>query len=175
MSILKFLGLGADEQVDGSSEVESIRRISRELAQLEADRARYIASLAYLLGRVAHADLDISEEETRTMEAIVREKSDLPEEQAVLVVEMAKQQNRLFGHVENFLVTREFNSLADRGQKLQLLDCLFAVSAADESISTVEDREIRQIASELLLEHKDFIRVRSHYRDYLDVLKRPDE
>ena len=177
MSLLKFLGLvsNQDDRSSSSSDVNSIRRISRELEQMEPERARYLAAFAYLLGRVAHADLDVSDEETRAMEEIVRSKSELPEAQAVLIIEIAKQQNRLFGHVENFLVTREFDNLADQKQKLGLLDCLFAVSAADESVSTVEDREIRQIASELRLGHRDFIRVRSRYREFLDVLKKPDQ
>ena len=53
-----------------------------------------------------------------------------------------------------------------------LLDCLFAIAAAHESISTVEDNEISQIADELRIEHPDFIYVRSKYRDHLSVLKK---
>ena len=63
--------------------------------------------------------------------------------------------------------------MATHEQKLALLDCLFAVSAADTSISTIEDNVIRQIATELRLEHKDFISVRSRYRDHLAVLQDP--
>jgi hypothetical protein len=38
-------------------------------------------------------------------------------------------------------------------------------------VSNVEDNEIRQVASELLLEHWDFIAVRLRYRDKLSVLR----
>jgi uncharacterized tellurite resistance protein B-like protein len=69
-------------------------------------------------------------------------------------------------------VTREFNRIATHEQKLALLECLFAVSAADESISTVEDNEVRQIADELRIEHPEFIAARSAFRDYLAVLKK---
>lgn len=175
MSILRFLGLGGDAQSPEATDsaTESVRKIARKLEEMDPQKARYIAAFAYLLGRVAHSDDDISDEETRIMEQIVMQKGKLPEEQAVMVIEIAKRQNRLFGHVENFLVSREFNDLASRDQKLYLLDCLFALSSADQSISVREDREIRQIASELLLQHEDFIRVRSRYRDHLDVLKKP--
>jgi len=98
----------------------------------------------------------------------------LPEEQAIMVVQIAKTQNLLFGHTENYLVTRQFNEIADRNQKLDLLSCLFAVSASDQDVSGAEDREIRQVASELKLRHKDFIAVRSSYRDHLSVLKKPE-
>ncbi|HUV13802.1 MAG TPA: TerB family tellurite resistance protein [Acidobacteriota bacterium] len=173
MSILRFLGLSSDQETEGqqNQDVESIRKISQQLAEMEPQRARYVAAFAYLLGRVAHADRDISQDEDQEMERIVMEKGHLPKEQAVMIVEIAKRQNQLFGHVENFLVTREFNHLASREMKMDLLNCLFAVSSSDESVSTVEDREIRQITSELLLEHSDFIETRSKYRGFLDVLK----
>ncbi|MBI1956808.1 MAG: TerB family tellurite resistance protein, partial [Acidobacteria bacterium] len=54
-----------------------------------------------------------------------------------------------------------------------LLDCLYAVSSADKSISTVEDNEIRKISRELKLSHQDYIGVRLAYRDCLAVLQKP--
>jgi uncharacterized tellurite resistance protein B-like protein len=48
---------------------------------------------------------------------------------------------------------------------------LFSVAAANKSISTIEDNEIRQIAAELKLRHDQFISVRLKYRAHLDVLK----
>jgi uncharacterized tellurite resistance protein B-like protein len=106
------------------------------------------------------------------MERIVSKHGRLPEEQAVIVVQMAKTRSALFGGTENYPVTREMRRIASREQKLALIDCLFAVSAADESISTVEDGVVRQIATELGLEHRDFVAVRARYRDRLAVLRR---
>jgi uncharacterized tellurite resistance protein B-like protein len=174
-TILKFLGLsegkaGAGES--GGAETETVRRIVDALDRLEPDRARYVAAFAYNLSRVAHADSKVSREETREMERIVRGLGGLPEEQAILVVQMAKTQALLFGGTENFLVTREFNRIATREQKLALLECLFAVSAADRSISTIEDNEVRKISRELQLEHTDFIAARSVFREHLAVLKK---
>lgn len=173
MSILNFFRSVVAGPAPAAGDVDSIRKISRALEEMPPDKARFIAAFAYLLGRVAHADSRVSPEETLTMERIVAERGGLPEEQAVMVIEIAKLQNRLFGHVDNFLVTREFNQLATKEQKLQLLECLFAVSSSDRSISAAEDTEIRQIASELLMEHREFIEVRSAFRDYLEVLKKP--
>jgi uncharacterized tellurite resistance protein B-like protein len=179
-SILKFLGLDRPKEraAAGKStapETETVRKIVDALDRLEPERARYVAAFAYILSRVAHADTQISQEETRAMERIVGKTSGLPEEQAILVVQMAKTQSLLFGGTENFLVTREFNKIATRAQKLGLLECLFAVSAADESVSTVEANEIRRISKELLLELADYTAARSAYREHLAVLKRPPE
>jgi uncharacterized tellurite resistance protein B-like protein len=175
VSIWKILGFGGSEAEDAPEGpgAGTLRRIAEALERLPEDRARYIAAFAYTLGRVANADLEISREETRAMERIVRELGGLGEEEAVLVVEIAKAQNRLFGSTENFLVTREFGASSTHDQKLRLLHCLFAVSAADESVSAVEDNEIRRIATELGLMHEDYIGARSQFRSYLSVLKKP--
>ena len=174
MSVLKFLGLEQkDAAASAAAETDTVRRITDALDRLDPDRARYIAAFAYILSRVSHADLNISPEETRAMEQILVERGGLPEAQAILVVQMAKTQSLLFGGTENFLVTREFNKIATREQKVALLDCLFAVSSSDESISVTEDNEIRQITSELRLDHADFIAARSRYRQHLAVLKEP--
>ena len=135
----------------------TVRKIVSELEAMPRERARFVAAFAYILGRVAHADQQISAEETAAMEEIVCRFGDLPEEQAVLVVQIAKGQNRLFGGTENFLVTREFRDISSPDERRHLLDCMFAVSAADDSISTVEESQIRQIASELGFTHRQFV------------------
>jgi uncharacterized tellurite resistance protein B-like protein len=171
MSILDLLGLGAKPQADPDLGTETVRKIVAELEALEPEKARYIAAFAYIMGRVAQADRQISGEETRAMEEIVRQLAHLPEAQAVLVVEMAKSQNRLFGGTENFLVTREFAEISTPDQRQELLDCLFAVSVADESISSVEEAQIRQIASELGFSHREYVEARSVYSQHREVLK----
>jgi len=156
-----------------SAETESVRRITKVLDQMQPDHARYIAAFAYILSRVARSDQDVSPEETRVMEEIVAKQGDFAEEQAIIVVQMAKMQSTLFSGIEDYVVTREFNGIASREQKIALLHCLFAVSSANHSISGLEDAAMRQIARELKLTHKDYIDVRLHYRDHLDVLKAP--
>ncbi len=173
MSVWRMLGFEKHRVLSdtASPETETVRKIVNALDGMEPALARYVAAFAYLLSRVAQADHTISPEETRAMERIVMERGKLPEEQAILIVQMAKTQNRLFGGTENFLVTREFNEIATREQKLALLHCLYSVAAADQSVSTLEDNEIRNISKELLLSHEDFIDVRLEYRQYLSVLK----
>lgn len=152
-------------------ETETVRKIVQELDNLEPERARYVAAFAYILNRVARADMHVSDVEVREMERQVVRLSRLPDNQAILVVQMAKTQATLFGGTENFLVTQEFNRIASLEQKLALLDCLFAVAAADQVISSVEDREIRLINDELQLTHDQFIGARYKFRQYLGVLK----
>ena len=176
MSMLEFLGFGMKTAqapaAAASAETETVRKIVAALDSMDPDRARFIAAFAFLLCRVARADVHISPSEIRAMERIVVERGGLPEEQAILVVQMAKTQSTLFGGTENFLVTREFNRIATQEQKLALLDCLFAL-ASDEMISTVEDNEISRICREIQISHDEFVSARLAYREYRAVLKKP--
>lgn len=175
MRILDFLGFGKlpSAASRSSAETDTVRKIAAALDRLEPDHARYVAAFAYLLSRVAHADMNISADETQAMERIVQEKGGLPQEQAIMIVQMAKTQSVLFGGTENFLVTREFNKIASREQKIALLHCLFAVSVAEGHVSSAEETTIRKIASELRLDHADFIAVKGTYRDQLATRQDP--
>src|SRR6185436_10187355 len=105
MSILKYLGLEprASAAQTSQGDTDTVRRIVGALDQLDPDQARYIAAFAYILSRVARADLEVSPEETGTMERLLVERGSLSEPQAVIVVQMAKARNLLFGGTENFL------------------------------------------------------------------------
>jgi uncharacterized tellurite resistance protein B-like protein len=172
VSLRRWLGLDAQGPEPAS---DSIAEIERALGGMDATRARYIACFAYLLGRVARADHDISAEEARQMETTVTALGDLEPAHASIVVQIARAQGLRFGGTEDFIVAREFGKIATREQKLALLECLYAVSAADESVQLAEDNEIRRITSELNLEHGDFIAARMSYRKHMDVLRARDK
>jgi uncharacterized tellurite resistance protein B-like protein len=171
MSLLGFLGLKREEQTNDIGDTETVRRVVRELEAMDPEKARYIAAFAYILSRVANADLEISSVETQKMEEIIEKFGNLPSGQATLVVQIAKSQNRLLGPTEDFLVTREFKKISTLQQRQELLDCMFAVSAADDSISSAEEAQIRQISSELGFTHSDYITARLRYSDKREVLK----
>jgi uncharacterized tellurite resistance protein B-like protein len=174
MSLLRFLGLGHDAPAGGGgAETETVRRVVAALDRMEPETARHVARFAYVLGRVASADQGVSAEETRIMERAVMERGGLTEEQAILVVQIAKSQQKLLGGTEDYLVTREFASTATHEQKVALLHCCMAVAAVDADVSGPEDSVVREIAGELGLSHDEFIAARSEYRDALAVLKSP--
>ena len=173
MSLLKRLGLkGSASRSSAERETETVRRIAARLERLDPDQARYLACFAYVLARVAQADLEIDEAESRQMEETVHQLAELSEAEAALVVEIAKNQTRLFGGTENYVVTREFRRISDKAQRAKLLQCLFAIAAADGSISGVENAEINAIAEELGFTGPETNALRSRFRDKLSVFKR---
>ena len=101
------------------------------------------------------------------METLVREQGQLSQDHAVVVVQLAKASNLLFGGTANFLVARQFSELSTYDQKLALMRCLFTLSAADEAISTAEEGEIHRIAKELRIDHPDLVALRISHQRYL--------
>ena len=167
-SLRSWMGVDAPKE----REFAPLRDTLNALDQLEPDRARFLAAFAYLLGRVAHADQDVSAEETRAMEALVTEHGQIAPDQAMVVVQLAKTSNLLFGGTANFMVAREFSAMASYEQKLALVKCLFAVSATDDSISLAEESEIHRIAKELGIQQPDLIALRVSHKQYLPGVSR---
>lgn len=172
MSLLRFIGLGASAS-HGSArgDTETVRRIAATLEALPPDRARYLAAFAYVLARVASADLRIDEHETARMQEIVSAHSEVTDAAAALVVEIAKSQARLLGGTENYVVTREFVKISTREQRAELMHCLFAIGAADGSISGTENAEIAAIADELGFSRAELNGLRVQYREQLSVMR----
>lgn len=161
--------LGDEDETAASAGV--LDTISAAVDRLEPRHARIVAAFAYLLSRVAHADQEVTPDETAAMQRIVREVGGLPDEEASLVVQLATLQHVQHRGTADYLVAREFNEVATPEEKRRLLSCLFAVSASDEHIVTVEDNEIRQIARVLRIEHAEYVRLRAAHRRHLAVLR----
>lgn len=168
MSLLKFLGIDSlAKQARERGDTASVRRIAAQLERLEPEDAKFLASFAYVLARVASADLEISEEETAEMERLVTLLASLSAGEAALVVQIAKTQSHVLGDTENYVVTREFRRIATREQRVHLLQCLYAVAAADGTISGGETSVIASIAEELGFTRAEANALRSRYREQL--------
>ena len=175
MAMLRFLGLGkqaassppTESATRSESETQTVRRIVAELQQLDPDRRRFLAGFAYVVSRAAHADLNVTADETRLMEQIVAQIGGLPEAQAVLVVEIAKNQGEMYGGTEDYLVTRELAAHVSAEQRRAAVEACYAVAAADGAITSEETAELGQIANELGLPGEELTEIRRSYADKL--------
>jgi uncharacterized tellurite resistance protein B-like protein len=155
---------------DAAGEAEVIRRISAELDAMPEDRARYLAGFAYILSRAALADMTVTDDEIRQMEQTVIEVGAIPEAEAVLVVEMAKTQSKLYGATEDYIITRDWSSRATTEQKLALLRACYVV-AETGLISAEENATLQQIANEFGLDADQVKAVRSEFYERLSVVQ----
>ena len=165
-AIRSWLGLGGGNV----AEPAPLRELVDALDRLEPARAKHLARFAYLLGRVAHADRHVSDDERRAMETLVEQHGGLTPEQAMLVVSLAKTSNLLFGGTADFIVAQEFAETASYDEKLALARCLFAVGAADAAISMAEETEIHRITNHLKILPADLTRLRVEHKTFLPGL-----
>jgi len=163
-SLVEWLRLGSTA---AASDPTPLRELIETLDRLEPSRARYLARFAYLLGRVAHADRDISSEETRAMEALIVQVGGLTPDQATVVVGLAKTSNLLFGGTADYQIALEFAEAASYEEKLSLGRCLFAVASSDQQISLAEEAEIHRILNQLRILPADLIQLRVEHGRYL--------
>jgi uncharacterized tellurite resistance protein B-like protein len=153
------------------SDTETVRRIAGQLDALPVDRARYLAAFAYILTRAAAADLDISQAESRAIEQLVAEHGGLPDAQAVLVAQIARNQSLLYSGTEDYLVTRQFRELASVDDRLALLRCCYLVGAADDTITSLESDTLQQIAKELDLDRESVNVIRNEFAPKLSAIQ----
>jgi uncharacterized tellurite resistance protein B-like protein len=170
-SLRKLLGLVHDDD-DTSGEGEATRAIAEALSTLPAEQSRFYAAFAFLLARVAGADLRIADEERREMEKILVQVAGISADEARLVIRIADTKNDELGATHNYLVTRHFGQIGSEADKIRLLECLCAVAAADDTISGSESAEIISIAQELGLGRAQALAVRSGWKEKLAEFKR---
>ena len=147
------------------------RRLQDELSRLGAERFEYLAGFAGLLARVAGAEGGISAAEATAMAARLRSAGNLSETDATLIADMLRHERDCLAAIQSHELTRAINAGATEAEKQALLDCLYAVAAADHLVSDVEEQEIRRVAEAILIPHRVLMDIRARYRDRLEALQ----
>lgn len=170
MSLLRFLGLGATG-AGRDAEPESLILLGRQLESLPPESARLTAAFAYLLARVAGADLRTEASEQDAMADRLAQFGEVDAETAAALAAAAVRAADLHSATDDHLVARAFADMADADERRRLLRCLYAVAAADDTITTLEDNEIFEIATAIGVGRPEVIAIRSEWRDALGTLR----
>lgn len=170
LSLLSALGLATDAEAPAAPR-PFLRRLQDELARHGAERLEYLAAFAGQLARVAGVEDGISAEEATAIAAQLCAAGRLSEADATLIADLLRHEGEGLAAVQPHELTRAINAGATAEEKPALLDCLYAVAAADHLVSDVEEREIRRVAEAILVPHRVLMEIRSRYRDRLEVLR----
>lgn len=154
-----------------AGETASVRKIGAQLASLPPARARFVAAFAYLLGRAANADLEITDDEAAEMTRIVADVGGLDAGTTALVVDLARAQADKFGATEDFLVTREFTAISTMDDRERLLRCCLLVMAADDEVNASEGWLVNRMAEELGIERTHLNRIRAEFHDRISGVR----
>lgn len=171
MSLLSRL-FGRLRRPEVDDRPDTLRLIAAELSESPPERARFLAAFAYVLARVAHADMQVDADELRQMERTLVEQGDLSETEARLTARIALDRAGEVGGTDDYRVTRELRRLTEKPARVGLMRCLLALAAADDSITTDESREFTAIGEELGFSRSEISALRYEYRDRLAELQR---
>ena len=167
--LLEALGLG--REAPPASKGTLYAKLHARLGDLGPDRVEYLTAFAGLLARAAFGDSEISPAEEQAMVDCLRDRTGLSDLEAELVADIARKATETLYGVEDYLLTRAFNAHGADADKEILLDCLYTVVAADGTIPSAEDDEIKRIGKAILVPHAKILEIRARYRDRLAVLR----
>ena len=147
---------------------ESVRA---HMSDADEDTVRIVTALAGLLACVAYADRYYAESEREQVRRVLSGIHGLPRAGVETISALLDENiSRLAATAfQNYL--RDLRDLADHDTRLQVLEALMELAAADDEVSTVETNLLRRTAAGLGLSSDDYHEVQARYRDKLSVLK----
>jgi uncharacterized tellurite resistance protein B-like protein len=132
----------------------------KELNIPEAD-LRKLSLAGGLLAQVANVDRVITETEFNRMVEALQLYWEVDEPTAVFISEVATAE--VTAALDYYRITREFFALTTEAERVQFLDLLFAIAAADGGVSPQESENIRRISVSLNLAQRQFIAARAKF------------
>ena len=169
----RWLGrAGVIEEAEGAEQL--YRALRDELKELDDETVLVITAIVGLLGAVAYADCDFSEVEQQRMRQELLRINGMSARGVETVCAALSRHILEIATVQAPRYSRILRELADHELRIQVLEMLVALAAADQVITSAETNVMRQITSSLGLSQHDYNEVQSKYRDQLAVLKQPE-
>lgn len=159
----------------GPSKPEAATRLEAvvraHVAAPDEDTLKIIVAAAGLLGTVAYADRDYSEVEERRIRTELARVPKLSGAAMDAVCAVLREQIVSVATVEAPIYARALRELTELEQRLQILDILVDLAAADEEISVAETNVLRQTTTALGLSQDDYNASQLRHRDKIRALK----
>jgi uncharacterized tellurite resistance protein B-like protein len=157
------------EQIEGAEQIHATLR--RELTEMDEESLLVVTAIVGLLGAVAYADCDYSEAEQQRVQQELSRIEGLSHHGVEAVRDVLKRHIVEVSTVQLPRYSRILRELADPELRLQVLEMLLALAAADQTITSQETNVIRQIANAMGLTQRDYNAAQQKYREHLAVLK----
>lgn len=140
----------------------------------DADDAtvRIVTAIAGLLGAVAYADREYTDEEQTLVRSELEQIQGLTPDGVQAICVGLKQHIVEISTVYGPRFTRDLKTHGAHDLRMQVLELLMKAAAADGKISVQETNVIRRTAHALGLSQTDYNLVQSRYEDKLGILQR---
>jgi uncharacterized tellurite resistance protein B-like protein len=146
------------------------RAVQRELPGADDDTLRIVAAIAGVLGTVAYADRSYTPSEEQRIRADLERVAGLSASGVGAICAVLRDHIAEVSTIEAPVYARELLQLADRELRLQILDALVDVAAADDEIVVAETNLLRLTATALGLSQEEYNASQARHRDKLKVL-----
>jgi uncharacterized tellurite resistance protein B-like protein len=159
------------EQADRKNAAELYEAVRRGLGDDDDVHVRIVGSIAALLLCVAYADLDYADSEEAVLRDTLHRVHGLDEPGLGAILLVLREHTVTIASAESSTYARELLDLADEDFRLELLDALVDLAAADDVITVAETNMLRGIARALGLSQQQYNASQGRHRDKLAVLK----
>ncbi len=136
-------------------EVQRRLDLDKTSLDIDEDRLRKLSLAGGLMARVAHVDLEVSDDEYKAIASSLIDEWGISTDEAAYVTEVAVSE--IGPDMDYYRLAREFFTSTNREERAKFLNILFSIANADGFVSNEETEEIRAISNSLRLTHRQFI------------------
>ena len=153
----------------GAEELE--RLVRQALGEKDEESILVVVALAGLLGAAAYADRDYSEREDALVRSELARVHGMPETAVDAVCAALRRHIVQVSTVEVPRYCRLLRELGDRELRVEVLEVLVDLAAADGAITTAESNVLRQVTTALGLGQNDYNDAQAKHRERIAALK----
>jgi uncharacterized tellurite resistance protein B-like protein len=135
------------------------------------ETVRIVVSVAGLLACVAYADREYSEPEQQKVKSELARVRGLSDTGIAEICAILKGNIFELTNAAEQAYLRDLRELTDYEMRIDVLDVLLSLAAADENVSVTETNFLRRAATLLGISADDYNEIQARYRDKLSVLK----
>ncbi len=167
---MMFWKRDSDAQVPELSE-QLLAIVGAQLPEADPATVRTVAAISGLLACVAFSDRTLHEAERRHLRDVLGRVHGIRSGGADAICELLERHLTQLTVVNPHMYTRSLRELTDRETRLEVLEVLLEVGAADGELSFEETQMLRRLTGALGLEQSDYNIAQAHHRDRLSSNK----
>ncbi len=164
--------IGRANRIEALGDLQELERTVREvLGAADEESVLVITAVVGLLGAAAYADGEFTADEEQQVRTELTRIRGMSASGVDAVCSALRRHVREIRAVQTPRYSRVLRELADRETRVQVVDMLLALAAADQRITTAETNFIRQTVSALGLSQSDYNALQEKHRERLAVLR----
>ncbi len=157
---------------DPQQAAELYRVVRAELKDSDEDSVTIVASIAAVLLCIAYADCDYDSREEAVVRLTLERMHGIDEAGVSAIMTVLNAHTVRITGAEASTYARELLSLTEEDFRVELLDVLLLVAAADGTITVSETNILRDVTKAMGLNQAQYLTAQSAHRDKLAVLKK---